>query len=70
MASKTVNKESKNISSKSAKFASGCVVNGSSKNGRAEKAKSMNKTSEMSKSDKLTLRAWKHTYANRRKSED
>ena len=70
MASKTVNTESKNIPSKSANFASGCVVNGSSKNGRAEKANSVSKTSEMSKSDKLTLRAWKHTYANRRKSED
>jgi len=70
MVSKTVNKESKNISSKSAKLASGCVVNGSSKNGRGEKSNSVDKTSEMSKSDKLTLRAWKHTYENRRKNED
>ncbi len=70
MASKTINKESKSKSSKSAKSASGCIISGSSKNGRAEKASSPNKASAMSQSDKLTLRAWKYTYANRRKSED
>ncbi len=70
MSLKTVSKESKNISSKSAKFASGCIVNGSSKNGRAEKVNPLTQPSEMSESDKLTLRACKDTYANRRKSED
>jgi hypothetical protein len=59
-----------NKSSKSAKSVSGCLVGGSSKNGHAEKASFLNKASAMSLSDKLTLRAWKYTYANRRKSED
>ncbi len=68
MASKTISKENK--STKSAKSVSGCIVSSSSKNGRAEKASSPNKASAMSQSDKLTLRAWKHTYANRRKNED
>jgi len=68
MASKTINKENK--LTKSAKSASGCIVSNSSGNGRAEKASSLNKASAMSESDKLTLRAWKHTYANRHKSED
>ena len=70
MALKIVNKESRKAKGKSAKFDSGCTVNGSSKNGRAEKSDSSSKASEMSKSDKLTLRAWKNTYDNRRKNED
>jgi hypothetical protein len=70
MALKIVNKTNENISSQSENLASNCVSNGSSKNGHTEKANSVNKSSEMSESDKLTLRAWKHTYENRRKSKD
>jgi len=70
MASKIISKESKSKTSKSAKSVSGCIVSSSSKNGRAEKASSPSKGLAMSHSDKLTLRAWKHTYVNRRKSED
>lgn len=64
----TTNTENK--SSKSAKSVSSCMVGESSKNGHAEKVSFLDKDSAMSQSDKLTLRAWKHTYANRRKSED
>ncbi len=70
MASKTVNKEIKSTSGRATQTASRKTVYRSSENGRFTKNGSSNKKSEMSESDKLTLRAWKHTYANRHKSED
>ncbi len=70
MASKTVNKEIKSTSGKAAQTVSRKAVYRSSEIGRFTKTSSLNKKSETSESDKLTLRAWKHTYANRHKSED
>jgi hypothetical protein len=70
MASKTVKKEIKSTPGKGVRTASRKTVYRSSINGRFTKNDSSNKKSEMSESDKLTLRAWKHTYANRHKSED
>lgn len=65
MASKTISKEKK-----LSKSVSGCIVNGNSKNGRDENKSSANGASAMSHADKLTMRAWKHTYANRLKNQD
>lgn len=70
MALKTVNKENKSVSGKGKETVSHKTVYRSSQSGRFTKTVSSNKTSEVSESDKLTLRAWKHSYANRRKSED
>ena len=68
MPSKMNNKVSK--SNGTSKAASAQKVYHSSKNGHVAKAVSSNKTPEMSDSDKLTLRAWKQTYANNRKNAD
>lgn len=70
MASKTINKQLKSASGKATQTVSHKTVHRSSESGRFTKTISSNKKSEMSDSDKLTLRAWKHTYENRRKSED
>ncbi len=70
MASKTISKERSSHSSKPGKQDSGRADYRSSKVGCLTQKASSNKKSEISESDKLTLRAWKHTYANRRKSED
>ncbi len=66
MASKTVSKEVKSTS----QTVSRKSIYRSSKNGCFAKVNSSNKKAAMSESDELTLRAWKHTYANRRKNED
>lgn len=63
MASRTISKESK--SNKTPKKVLGKTVYRASTNGRF-----VNQKTEMSESDKLTLRAWKYTYKNRRKSKD
>jgi len=70
MPSKTVSKEVKIMPGKAAHTDSRKTVCRSSESGRFTKTSSLNKKSEMSESDKLTLRAWRHTYANRHKSED
>jgi len=70
MSSKTINSESKSRSIKTTKTDSGRAVHRSSKASCLTQTPSSNKKSEISESDKLTLRAWKHTYANHRKTED